>query len=337
VEAAVGRYASRAKELWAVGYGRHTLFEQAGLLVELSQERLLPEAQRLAAYRDAEIPDIERRLKAEVPIYKDLEIARLAGQFEEAQQLLGAGHPFVQAVLGGVSPQAAAEALVRGSRLDQAGERRALLAGGVAAIEACTDPLVRLARAVAPIRRELEKFEEEQVDTPIEQAALRLGQARFALHGKAVPPDATATLRLAYGRVAGYESYGVSTPWKTTFGGLYARADGFDNKPPFDLAPQVQRARGRIDNRMPLNFVTTADITGGNSGSPVVNRRGEWVGLIFDGNLESLGGRYVYTDTQSRSVAVDARAILHALEHIYGAGKLARELRGAQGRQALRE
>ena len=337
VEAAVGRYASRAKELWAVGYGRRTLFEHAGHLVELSQERLLPEAQRLAAYRDAEIPNIERRLKADARVYKDLEIARLAGQFEEAQQLLGAGHPFVQAVLSGASPQAAAEALVRGSRLDQARERGALLAGGVAAIEASTDPLVRLARAVYPIRRELEKFEEEQIDTPIEQAAQRLGQARFALHGKAVPPDATATLRLAYGRVAGYESSGIRTPWKTTFGGLYARADSFDNQPPFDLAPQVQRARGRIDNRMPLNFVTTADITGGNSGSPVVNRRGEWVGLIFDGNLESLGGRYVYTDTQSRSVAVDARAILHALEHIYGAGKLAQELRGTKGRQKVRE
>jgi hypothetical protein len=181
---------------------------------------------------------------------------------------------------------------------------------------------------VYPIRRELQKFEEEQIDTPIEQAAQRLGQARFAIHGKAVPPDATATLRLAYGRVAGYESHGISTPWKTTFGGLYARADGFDHKPPFDLAPQVQRARARVDSRMPLNFVSTLDITGGNSGSPVVNQRGEWVGLIFDGNLESLGGRYVYTDTQARSVSVDARAILHALERIYGAGKLAQELRG---------
>jgi hypothetical protein len=229
--------------------------------------------------------------------------------------------------------------LVRSSRLDQARERSALLAGGVAAIEASTDPLVRLARAVYPIRRELQKFEEEQIDTPIEQAAQRLGQARFAIHGKAVPPDATATLRLAYGRVAGYESHGISTPWKTTFGGLYARADGFDNKPPFDLAPQVQRARAGVDNRMPLNFVSTLDITGGNSGSPVVNQRGEWVGLIFDGNLEGLGGRYVYTDAQARSVSVDARAILHALERIYGAGKLAQELRGtpAKAKAKVRE
>ncbi len=357
VEAAVDRYNARAKDLWAVGYGRHTLFEQAGRLVELSHERLLPEAQRLRAYRDAEIPDIERGLKADVPLYKDLEIARLAGQFDEAQRLLGAGHPFVQAVLGGATPpqpapgrpkaaetrlaggtgtpgpgadsDAAAEALVRGSRLDQARERSALLAGGVAAIEASDDPLIRLARAVYPMRRELAKFEEEQIETPIEQAALRLGQARFAIHGKAVPPDATATLRLAYGRVAGYESHGIRMPWKTTFGGLYARADGFDNKPPFDLAPKVQQARARVDSRLPLNFVATVDITGGNSGSPVVNQRGEWVGLIFDGNLDSLGGRYAYTDTQARAVAVDARAILHALDHIYGAGRLAQELRAS--------
>lgn len=332
VEAAVDRYNAQAKDLWAVGYGHHTLFQQAGRLVELSHERLLPEAQRLRAYREAEVPDLERGLKAEVPFYKDLEIARLAGQFREAEQLLGAAHPFIRAVLAGASPEVAAEALVLGSRLDQARERSMLLAGGVAAIEASDDPLVRLARTVYPMRRELAKFEEEQIDTPIEQAAQRLGRARFALHGKAVPPDATATLRLAYGRVAGYESQGIRMPWKTTFGGLYARADGFDNKPPFDLAPKVQQARARVDSRMPLNFVATTDITGGNSGSPVVNRRGEWVGLIFDGNLHSLGGRYAYSDAQARAVAVDARAILHALDRIYGAGRLAQELRGGRAR-----
>jgi hypothetical protein len=190
------------------------------------------------------------------------------------------------------------------------------------------DPLIRLARTVYPMRRELQRFKEEQVDTPVQQAADRLGQARFALYGRQQPPDATASLRLSFGKVAGYESHGFVTPWKTTFGGLLARADAFDGKAPFNLAAGVAKSRSRLDGRVPLNFVTTADIIGGNSGSPAVNAQGEWVGLMFDSNLEALGGRFVYTDAQARSIAVHAEAIVYALEHVYGAGRLARELRG---------
>jgi hypothetical protein len=328
IQAATARHAARAKELLAVDYGYKTLLAQAGRLVELAHERQLPEAQRLADYHDAALPEVERKIKANVPAYKPLEIARLAGQFLEAQALLGDSHPFVQAVLAGRSPQAAAEAWVGDSRLDDVAVRTALLAGGTSAIEASTDPLIRLARTVYPLRRELRRFKEEQVDTPIQQAADRLGQARFALYGRQQPPDATATLRLSFGKVAGYESHGFATPWKTTFGGLLARADGFDGKVPFNLAAGVARARPQLDGRVPLNFVTTADIIGGNSGSPAVNARGEWVGLMFDSNLEALGGRFVYTEAQARSIAVHAEAIVYALEQVYGAPRLARELRG---------
>jgi hypothetical protein len=328
VQAATARHAARARELQAVDYGYKTLLAQAGRLVELACERQLPQAQRLADYRDAALPQVERKLKANVPAYKPLEIARLAGLFQEAQSLLGESHPFVQATLAGRSPEAAAEAWVGESHLDDAAIRSALIAGGVPAIEASQDPLIRLARALYPMRRELQRFKEEQVDTPIQQAADRLGQARFALYGRQLPPDATATLRLSYGKVAGYESHGLATPWKTTFGGLLARADGFDGKAPFNLAASVAKSRPRLDGRVPLNFVTTADIIGGNSGSPAVNAQGEWVGLMFDSNLEALGGRFVYTDSQARSIAVHAEAIVYALEHIYGAGPLARELRG---------
>lgn len=343
IEAAVARSVARANEIWAVGYGYRGLFEHAGRLVELAHERRLPEAQRLGEYRDSELPAIERRIKAQVPVYKDLEAVRLAGQLQEARQLLGDAHPYVQAVLGGgngeqlLAPQAAAERLVRGTRLDDHHVRTALLAGGVPALEASTDPLVRLALAVYPLRRELARYEEEQVDTPVRQAAVSLGRARFAIHGKSLPPDANGTLRLSYGRIAGYESHGITVPWKTTMGGLLDRADSFDGKPPFDLPPQVARARARIDPRVPLNFVTTADISGGNSGSPVMNAQGEWLGVVFDGNLPSLGWRFVYTDTEARSVVVDARAIVHALERIYGAGGLAQELRGSAGRPAPRK
>lgn len=328
IEAATTRHAARAKALWAVGYGYRTLFDQAGKLVELAYERRQPEAERLASYRDAALADIERQIKADAPVYKELEVARLAGHLKEARDLLGDHHPYVKVTLAGLAPDAAAERWLRASRLDDASVRATLLAGGVKAIEASDDPLVRLAREVYPLRRELARFREEQVDTPIQQAAERLGQARFALYGRDSPPDATSTLRLAYGKVAGYQANGNTMPWKTTFGGLLARADSFDGKPPFDLPPSIASARSRLDPRVPLNFVTTADIVGGNSGSPVVNRRGEWVGVIFDTNLEALGGRFAYTDAQARSLAVHAQGIVHALERVYGARTLARELRG---------
>ncbi|HEX3140794.1 MAG TPA: S46 family peptidase [Rhizobacter sp.] len=329
VEAVTARQAARAKELWAVGYGYDTLFAQAGALVELAYERARPEDQRLVAYREAALPALQRRLKADRPFYKDLEIARLAQVLGEAQQLLGDTHPFVKTTLAGDAPEAAAQRWLGSSRLGEAAVRSALLDGGVKAIEASDDPLVRLAREVYPLKRELARFREEQIDTPLQRAAEQLGQARFTLYGRELPPDATGTLRLAYGKVAGYESKGSATPWKTTFGGLLARADSFDGKPPFDLAPRLAQARPRLDPRVPLNFVTTADITGGNSGSPVLNSRGEWVGLMFDTNLEALGGRFVYTDAQARSLAVHAQAIVHALERVYDAGPLAAELRGS--------
>jgi len=157
-----------------------------------------------------------------------------------------------------------------------------------------------------------------------------LGQARFALYGHDVPPDATGTLRLSFGRVAGYVSHGITTPWKSTWGGWLARADSFDQRPPFDLPPRVAAGRTQVEAATPLNFVLTADITGGSSGSPVVNRRGEWVGLVFDVNLEALGNGYVYSDQSARSVAVHADAVVQALERVYGAPALAAELRGGR-------
>ncbi len=327
IEAVTATQTTRAKELWAVGYGYQTLLAHAGSMVELAYERERPEAERLAAYRDAALPALQRRLKADRPFYKEFEMARLAEGWREAAQLLGDQHTFVRATLAGGTPEAAAQRVLRSSRLDEAAVRATLIDGGVKAIEASDDPLLRLARTIYPLRRELARLREEQIETPLQQATERLGQARFTLFGRAQPPDATGTLRLAYGKVAGYASHGSTTPWKTTFGGLLARADSFDHKPPFDLPPSIQKARARLDPRVPLNFVTTADITGGNSGSPVLNREGEWVGLMFDTNLEALGGRFVYTDSTARSIAVHAQGIVHVLERVYGAEPLARELR----------
>jgi len=330
IEAAVKRRAARAKELWAVGYGYRTLFDAAGTLVELAHERRLPEARRLARYADSKLPALERRLRAEVPVDAALETEQLASLFDEARSLLGEGHPAVRAMLDGRSPREAAEAHMRGSRVADVELRRALLDGGLPAVEASADPMILLARRVYPLRRELARFEEEQVNTPIERAAQALGQARFALFGHDLPPDATGTLRLSFGRVAGYVSNGITMPWKSTWGGWLARADSFDQRPPFDLPPRVAASRAQVPAGTPLNFVLTADITGGSSGSPVVNQRGEWVGVIFDNNLEALGNGFVYSDATARSVAVHADAVIQALERVYAAPSLAAELRGGR-------
>ncbi|NHQ84534.1 S46 family peptidase [Iodobacter sp. HSC-16F04] len=327
IDAATAKGVAKAREFWAVGYGQYTLFDKAGKLVELAFERQLPDSVRLSAYRDARITAVERQLRADVPVYKELETIRLAAGINEALDLLGENHPFIQATLGEKSPIVWAEAVVKKSRINEVKERVRLLEGGVKAIEASEDPLIKIALAVYPLRRELLKFKEEQVETPIKQAAEKLGQARFALYGKTLPPDATGTLRLSYGKAAAYTSNGIATPWKTTIGGLLARADGFASKAPFDLAGTIAQKRSQLDPRVPLNFASTADIIGGNSGSPVVNSRGEWVGLIFDGNLESLGGRFVYTDETARALSVDAQAILYALDKVYAAPHLAKELR----------
>jgi hypothetical protein len=330
IEAISQRGSARFAERWAIGYGYQTLLSMAGTLVELANERQLPEDRRLAAYRDAALPALERRLKAQVPFYKDLEVVRLAGHLHEATRLLGARHPFVLAALDGRSPEAAAEHWLRVSRLDDAALRETLLQGGLAAIAASNDPLLRLAERIAPLRREIARFEEEEVETPLQQAAEQLGQARFAVFGRGVPPDATGTLRLSFGSVGGYVSAGLTMPWKTTWGGWLARADSFDGQPPFDLPPKVAATRTAVAVQTPLNFVFSADIVGGNSGSPVVNRQGEWVGVIFDSNLEGLGNGFVYTDERARAVAVHAQAIVEALDKVYAAPALAQELRGGK-------
>ena len=328
IEAATHDEARVLKESWAVGYGYGTLFSIAGRIVEMVEERALPDGERLPDYRDSAIPRLLLRLMSDAPIYKDLEIARLAGLWQEAAELLGPQHPFVKIVLDGKSPLAAATSAIEATRVDRVEERRKLIEGGAAAVNASADQLIVLARAVYPLRRRLAKYKEIEVETPIRQAADELGQLRFKLFGTDAYPDATGTLRLSYGTVRGYDADGILMPWRTNFWGLFGRRDAFGGMPPFDLPAQWLDKQRELELSTPLNFVSTLDIIGGNSGSPVVDRKGELIGLIFDGNLEGLGGRFVYTDTKARAIAVDARAILEALIKVYGARALAAELSG---------
>ena len=326
IEAATRKHAGAMKELWTVGYGFRNLFAMAGSIVELANERALAEGDRLAEYRDSAVPRLLLWLEADAPIYKDLETVRLADRWQEAIDLLGREHPFVKRVLGEQPPLAAATAAIEGTRLDSVAERRMLIEGGLAAVNQSNDPLIVLARDVYPMRRGLAKFREIEVDTPIRQASNVLAQARFKLLGADAYPDATGTLRLTYGTVRGYDADGVLVPWRTNFWGLFGRSDAFGSVSPFELPTRWIDHRRELAHDTPFNFVATLDIIGGNSGSPVVNRDGELVGLLFDNNLEGLGGRFVYTDIKARAIAVDARAIVEALVKVYGAATLASEM-----------
>jgi hypothetical protein len=231
-------------------------------------------------------------------------------------------------MLGGRAPAQVAQEVIAGTKLGDAGVRKALVEGGEAAVAASTDPLIVLTRKSEPFFRELRKTSDEKIESVLTTASEKIAKARFAVYGKSVPPDATFTLRLSYGTVGGYPMNGTVAPSKTTFFGLYDRAASFDDKPPFNLTPRFQERRDRLDLSTPLNFVSSADIIGGNSGSPVINRQGEFVGLIFDGNIESLVGNYVYAEETNRAVSVHSAAIVEVLRKIYDAGALANELEG---------
>ncbi len=229
-------------------------------------------------------------------------------------------------MLGGDDPQTAANRLISGTRLADPEFRRTLADGGRRALAQCDDPLIVLARKVDPLLRRQREWYESRVQSVEAVEGGRIARARFAVYGRNAYPDATGTLRLSFGRVVGYEQGGTVVPWKTTFYDLFGRSAGFDNRPPFDLAPAVAAARDTLDLAAPLNFVSTNDIIGGNSGSPVVNRAGEYVGLIFDGNIQSLVWDFAYTDSAARAVSVHPAAILEALKKIYPMPRLVEEL-----------
>ncbi len=309
------------------GQIRGSTFASRGLLiVQYVAEVGKPDGQRLDGFHDAQLPSLLFSLLSPAPVYPALDEALLADALQESLEELGPNDPFVKAVLAGRTPNDAAAALIGRTKLADPAVRKQLIDGGEAAVRASTDPLVVLGRALDPVMRATNLAMEREV-TSIETAAReRIGQARFAVFGTMAYPDATFTLRLSYGVVRGYSMNGTRAPYKTTFAGLFDRSASFDDRPPFKLATRFTDARARIEMTTPLNFVTTNDIIGGNSGSPVVNRAGELVGLIFDGNIESLVGRFVYDEEKNRSVAVHSGAIVHALRTIYDAGPLADEL-----------
>jgi hypothetical protein len=302
------------------------LYSIAHTLVRLADESAKPNADRLREFRESNRESLEQSLFSTAPIYNDLEIATLADSLAMFMERYGANHPLVVKTLAGKSPRDRAAELVSGTKLADVAARKELAAGGPSVLQGSNDPMIALARLIDSPAREVRKTYEQRVEEPLRQAYSKIARAKFLLHGASEYPDATFTLRLAYGTVRGYEQDGKAIPPWTTIGGAYEHAAEHDNTPPFRLPESWLKRRDQLDLKTPFNFVSTADIIGGNSGSPVVNRAGEFVGIIFDGNIESLVLDFMYTDQTARAVSVHSSAILEALRKVYSANALADEL-----------
>jgi len=303
------------------------LFHIARTILRAVEEKGKPSGERLREFRDSNLESLEFQLFSAEPIYDDFEQLKLANSLTWLVQQLGISDPLVQKILAGKSPRERAAELIAGARLQDVELRRKLYAAAPAEVQAAHDPMIELARLIDPQSRAVRKVVETQ-DEIKQQAHAKITQARLAIEKTTPYPDATFTLRLAFGTVKGYEEDGRSIPFQTTFAGLYERAAAHEYKPPFDLTQRWLDRKGRLDLNTPLNFVSTADIIGGNSGSPVVNRQGQFVGIIFDGNIESLVLDFAYTDVRARAVSVNSQAIIEALQKIYDAGTLVDELLG---------
>ncbi|MCU1229575.1 MAG: Peptidase [Acidobacteria bacterium] len=303
-----------------------TLFADARDIVRLADELQKPSGERLREFRDSNLESVKQALLADAPVYADLETVKLSDALAHWVEVVGADNPLVRQVLGNQSPQSLAAELVRGTKIGDAKFRQQLVEGGKAAVDASNDPMIRFARQVDPRTREIRTLYEQQVDEPLRQAYAKIAKAGFAVSGGETYPDATFTLRLSYGAVKGYEENGKQIPWATVYSGAFARAAEHGNKTPFDLPKSWLAKKPVVDMKTPFNFVSTVDIIGGNSGSPVVNRAGEFVGIVFDGNLQSLSWDYQFDDRQGRGVSVHARGIMEALKKVYAATPLVNEL-----------
>ncbi len=295
-------------------------------LVQYATETKKPDAERLDGFHEAQLASLRFRLFSPAPVYPQLEEMMLADGLQESLEQLGPNDPFIKLVLNGRAPAEVAKELINNTKLSDVTVRKSLAEGGDAAIAASTDPLIMIARKLDPMARELNRWFENNVQSVETTAGEKIGKARFAVYGKTLNPDATFTLRLSYGTVASYPMNGTKAQPMTTIYGLYDRAYGFGLKPPFDLPQRFLERKDKLTMSTPANFVTTNDIIGGNSGSPVINKNGEIVGLIFDGNIESLVGRYVYNIETNRAVAVHTAFMIEALRKLYDAGALADEL-----------
>jgi len=324
--------AKQKKEFGSRSYGSLALSSSfaryAQTLVFAAAERKKPDMERLDGYHDVQLERAKLRLFSPAPIYKDLEEATFTSMLQMAVDKAGTADPIVSAVLKGRSAEKAAQEMIAATTLDKPDVRKALFEGGAEAVAQSTDPFIVVIRELEPMLRERQEKSRKETESLLTPASEKIANARFAVYGKNMYPDATFTLRLSYGAVKGYPMNGTKAPYKTTLYGLYDRALGFDQEGAWALPPRFWDRQKDLDLSTPANFVCTADIIGGNSGSPVINRNAELVGLVFDGNIESLVGDSVYDENANRCVAVHSAFIIEGLRKLYDAGKLADEIEG---------
>ena len=307
--------------------GGSNLMQLAAGLVRVALFANTPDSARLPQYRGPGLDNIRKQILAPLPIDTAFERLAIAAQLRAAQSELPASDPFLALALAGQTPEARAAALVRGTRIGDPAVRQQLVQGGAAAIASSTDPMIVFARQVDPLNR-TQLARATALNAIIAANSEKIGQALFAAYGTALPPDATFTLRISDGVVKSFPSNGTIAPYKTTFYGLYERSAAFDDKDPFKLPKRWVDRKANLDLSTPYNFVSTNDIIGGNSGSPVINKNAEVVGLVFDSNIEGVSNRFIFSDAVGRTVSVHSRAIPEALRKMYDGARIADELQG---------
>ncbi|MGZ3462820.1 MAG: S46 family peptidase [Gemmatimonadaceae bacterium] len=307
--------------------GGSTLLQLGAGVVRVATESGKPDSLRLIQYRGTGLDQIRAQITQPIPIDTAFERLAIAAQLRAAQSELPANDPFLQVALHGRTPDAVAADLVRNTKVGDLAFRQSLLHGGTAAVNASTDPLIVWVRAVDPLAREV-TTRANALNAIIATNSEKIGQALFAAYGTALPPDATFTLRISDGLVKSFPSNGTIAPYKTTFYGLYERSAAFDDKAPFKLPQRWVARKNNLDLSTPYNFVSTNDIIGGNSGSPVINRNAEVVGLVFDSNIEGVSNRFIFSDAVGRTVSVHSRGIVEALRKMYDGSRIADELTG---------
>ena len=316
------------------GAFRGRLAAYAMTLVQAAEEKQKPNGERLPEYRDSALPSLEQNLFSTEPVYKSLETAELADSLTEMQKELGDENAAVKTVLKGRTPQEVARNLIEKTRLDDADYRKQLYEGGATAIAASSDPLIVMFKEINPQLLAIRKQYEDEVESVLRRNQPVIEEFRFAFGDMNTSPDATFTLRLSYGQIKGYVEDGRGILPKgtnvspfTDFAGAFAHAAEHNNQGDYELPASWQSAKKLLDVKTPLNFVSTADVIGGSSGSPVVNKQGEMVGIILESNAQALPWNFLYDDRQGRAVSVDSRAVIQALRRIYHAGALADELK----------